>query len=115
MHGTVSRASQAKAEHMATVARGMELKLAIISHDANPVNPLSPASDAGIGKSAQEYAVHLRRLKDDANSSLHTSERKLKEYEGVGRGMDDIARKYAELHAEMIEVQDEISRLKEAD
>lgn len=111
----MSRATRAKAEHLATVARGMELKLAIITHAANPANPESVAADADLRKAMDAYAAHLRTASSDLATQQSAAEVKLKDYEGAGTGMKEIARRYAELMAEMEEVKEEIARLKEAD
>lgn len=115
IHGTVSRAMRAKSEHLATVSRGMELKLAIIGHEANPTNPSAVAADEGLGKATQQYAVELRQLNANASGDFSAAEAKLKDYASAGKGMSDIARRYAELEVEITEVKDEIARLEQAD
>lgn len=106
---------RAKAEHLATVARGMELKLAIITHAANPSNPEATAADVDLKRALEAYAAHLRRTRNDLAAQERNAETRLKDYEGAGKGMQDIAKRYAELTTEMEEVKEEIARLKEAD
>lgn len=115
MHGSVSRAARAKAEHLATVARGMELKLSIVAHTANSADDASPSGGGGLARALKAYGAHLRRLKDDLNAEERAAETKVKDYEGAGGGMKDIARRYAELMTEMQEVKEEIARLEDAD
>ncbi|KAF2100103.1 hypothetical protein NA57DRAFT_75605 [Rhizodiscina lignyota] len=115
MHGSVSRATRAKAEHLATVARGMELKLSIITHAAGSADGASGGGSDGVGRALKAYGAHLRRLKDDLNAEERALETKLKDYENAGGGMKDIAKRYAELMTETAEVKEEIARLQEAD
>jgi diphthamide biosynthesis protein 3 len=115
MHGSVARGTHARAEHLATVARGMELKLAIITHGANPGNPETLVGDAGMKRGVDAYAAHLRREKGELERTRAEAEGRLREYEAAGKGMGEIARRYGELMAEREEVREEIERLKEAD
>ena len=115
IHGSVSRATRAKAEHLATVARGMELKLSIITHAANSSDASSHQGGVGLSRALKSYSAHLRALKEELNAEEGSLDTKLKDYESAGGGMKDIAKRYAELVAEREEVKEEIARLQEAD
>ncbi|KAE9989505.1 hypothetical protein EG327_002628 [Venturia inaequalis] len=107
LHGSVARGGKARAEHLASVAKGMELKLQILSHtDPTLTNP-------HLTTSLKTYLAKLSSLETDLASRHSTAELALKGYETAGKGMSEIASKYVEAIKEGEEIRREIERLEE--
>ncbi|KAL5046833.1 hypothetical protein BDW71DRAFT_60246 [Aspergillus fruticulosus] len=115
-HGAMARATKAKAEHLATVARGVEGKLRVMRLDA-----LAAIHTPEVNAALSNYCQHLRdaraRLKERRRFALE----ELKAYEDVdsstirgaakSRHVIEIARRYGSLVREIEDVKSEIQRL----
>jgi chromosome segregation ATPase len=105
LHGSISRGVRAQAEHLATVAKGMELKLQVMaSTDAMLTDP-------ALQTELEAYRARLDTLADDLSSKTASNERALTEYGRAGKGMLEIAKRYAEVKKECAAVKDEIEKL----
>ncbi|OCL07932.1 hypothetical protein AOQ84DRAFT_408011 [Glonium stellatum] len=104
MHGSVARATRAQAEHLAVKAAGAEMKLRI--HAAT--HPPPPALVAAL----KSYNTHLLSLQAGLRAREQAAEKTLQQYERAGgKGMLEIAARYAQLTEEIERVNDEIARL----
>ncbi|KAL1635608.1 putative alpha-1,6-mannosyltransferase mnn11 [Neofusicoccum ribis] len=108
VHGSVARAVRAKAEHLAAVAKGLELKLSILTLTSNPPSSLASA--------LSNYSEYLTSEKAELQHRKAIAEDRLRAFEeagGNGRSgiMKEIARRYAEVEEEIAKVQLEVGRL----
>lgn len=104
MHGSVARATRAQAEHLAMKAAGVEMKLNI--HAAT--HPPPPALTSAL----KSYNAHLLSLQAGLRTREQAAEKTLQQYERAGgKGMLEIAGRYAQLTEEIERVKDEIARL----
>ncbi|GME49191.1 Galactosyl transferase [Neofusicoccum parvum] len=108
VHGSVARAVRAKAEHLAAVAKGLELKLSILTLTSNPSSSLASA--------LSNYSEYLTSEKAELQHRKAIAEDRLRAFEkagGSGRSgiMKEIARRYAEVEEEIAKVQMEVGRL----
>ncbi|TLD36787.1 hypothetical protein E2P81_ATG02569 [Venturia nashicola] len=107
LHGSVARGTKARAEHLASVAKGMELKLQILSQtDPTLTTPQFTTS-------LKTYIAKLSSLEADLASRQSTAQLALKGYETAGKGMSEIASKYVEAINEGEEIRREIEKLEE--
>ncbi|CRG92263.1 putative protein AN1985 [Talaromyces islandicus] len=117
-HGVLSRATKAQADHLATVAEGMNGKAQVMKLEAL-TTIYTPETTAAL----EDYRKHLRdthkRLEEKQNIAVQT----LEEYEKVGARlgnddqlvsgpMADIARRYGALVKEVDAVKTDLSRLR---
>ncbi|QKX55657.1 uncharacterized protein TRUGW13939_02754 [Talaromyces rugulosus] len=117
-HGVLSRATKAQADHLATVAEGMNGKAQVMKLEAL-TTIYTPETTAAL----EDYRKHLRdthaRLEETQNIAVQT----LEEYERVGAQlgkdgqlvsgpMADIARRYGALTKEVEAVRADMSRLR---
>lgn len=120
MHGSAARAARAKAEHLAAVAKGLELKLSVTMLSA-----VAREGEKGDLEAAVEgYGAWLKREREELEHRKVVAEVRLREFEEVGgagagagaaakRGgvMREIARRYAEVEEEIARVEAELGRL----
>ncbi|KAH7046570.1 hypothetical protein B0J12DRAFT_131385 [Macrophomina phaseolina] len=111
VHGSVARAVRAKAEHLAAVAKGLELKLGIVLLTSGPSKELGAALEryGGFLGQEREELVHRREI----------AEERLRALEGAGGPgreglMREIARRYARVEEEIKRVEAEVGRLQES-
>ncbi|KIW06246.1 uncharacterized protein PV09_02719 [Verruconis gallopava] len=105
IHGSISRGTKAKAEHLAVVAKGMELKLQILAQTD------SILTDPALQSDLEEYKSRLENADADLSSRAAAAEKALSEYERAGKGMTEIAKRYADLMKACDGVRDEIQKL----
>ncbi|QDS73842.1 hypothetical protein FKW77_006586 [Venturia effusa] len=105
LHGSVARGGKARAEHLASVAKGMELKLLILSQ-TDPTLTTSSQTPT-----LKPYIEKLTTMESSLNNRSSTAQLALKGYEKAGKGMSEIARKYVEAVREGEEIRREIERL----
>jgi len=105
LHGSVARGVRAKAEHLAVVAKGLDLKIRILERS----DPL--VSDQELGEALEAYEERLQDLKRKQEVRLRQLEEEIKAYESSGTGMIEIGSKYAELIGKCESVREEIRKL----
>lgn len=105
LHGSIARGTRARAEHLAVVAKGMELKLQIMAQTD------SMLTDPALQSELEVYRERLESLADDLSGKISLSERTLGEYGRAGKGMLEIAKRYVEVKKECDAVRDEIEKL----
>ncbi|KAL5001959.1 hypothetical protein BDV10DRAFT_140796 [Aspergillus recurvatus] len=116
-HGAMARATKAKAEHLATVARGVEGKLRVMRLDA-----LAAIHTPEVNAALSRYCQHLRDTRARLEERRRFALEELKAYEDVDsstiRGaaksgpIVEIARQYGSLVREIEDVKSEIQRLR---
>ena len=107
LHGSVARGMRAKAEHLAVVAKGLDLKIQILERS----DPL--ISDREFGETLEAYEERLQELKRKQEVRLRQVEEEVKAYESSGTGMVEIGSKYAELLEKCESVREEIRKLED--
>lgn len=105
IHGSVSRASKAKAEYLAIVAEGMAKKLGIQHQQL-----LSQLYSGDLQEELQERSAEMAREERSATRKCGEASEKLEQYR-AGRGMEDMADEYAAILSETARVREEIARL----
>ncbi|RDW81085.1 uncharacterized protein DSM5745_04642 [Aspergillus mulundensis] len=115
-HGALARATKAKAEHLATVAHGVEGKLRVMRLDA-----LAAIHTPEVNAALSRYYQHLRDTRARLEERRHTVLDELKAYEDVdssnikgpasSRPVAQTARRFGSLMREIAEVESEIQRL----
>lgn len=105
IHGSVSRASKAKAEYLATVAEGMAKKLGIQHQQL-----LAQLYSGDLQETLQERSAEMSREDRTTRKKIAIAEEKLDQYR-AGRGMEGLANEYAEILVETARVREEIARL----
>jgi chromosome segregation ATPase len=105
LHGSISRGVRAQAEHLATVAKGLELKLQVMaSTDAMLTDP-------ALQTELESYRTRLETRANELSSQVASNEKALAEYGRAGKGMLEIAKRYAEVKKECDSARDEIAKL----
>jgi diphthamide biosynthesis protein 3 len=105
IHGSIARGTKARAEHLAVVAKGMELKLQIMAQTD------SILSDPTLQSELETYKSRLQLMDEDLSLRATTAEKALADYERAGKGMAEIAKRYAQLKQECEAVREEIRKL----
>ena len=105
IHGSVSRASKAKAEYLAIVAEGMAKKLGVQYQQM-----LSQLYSSDLQGMLQERSEELSRQDRAIRRKIEGADEKLQQYR-AGRGMEGMASEYAEILSETARVREEIARL----
>jgi hypothetical protein len=105
IHGSVSRASKAKADYLAIVAEGMAKKLGIQHQQL-----LSQVYSNDLQDVLQERSEELSREDRSIRRKLDLVQEKLQQYR-AGRGLEGMANEYAEILSETARVREEITRL----
>lgn len=119
MHGSAARAARAKAEHLAAVAKGLELKLSVTMLSA-----VAKEEKGDLERAVEGYGAWLKREREELEHRKVVAEVRLREFEevggaGAGAGaaakkggvMREIARRYAEVEEEIAKVSAELGRL----
>ncbi|KAF2433171.1 hypothetical protein EJ08DRAFT_93190 [Tothia fuscella] len=104
IQGSVARGVKARAEHLAAVAKGMELKLQVLAQ-TDPV-----LTDPLLHSALRAYSSHLSDTEFDLASRESAAEKSLRNYESA-KGMADIAKRYGQLLTETEDVKREIKTL----
>ena len=107
LYGSVARGVRAKAEHLAVVAKGLDLKIRILERS----DPL--VSDRELVDTLEAYEERLQDLKRKQEVRLQQLEEEIESYESSGTGMIEIGSKYAELIGKCEIVREEIRKLEE--
>jgi predicted nucleic acid-binding Zn-ribbon protein len=68
-------------------------------------------NDPSLASALQAYSEHLDSVEQDLRSKMEEAQSALQEYEHAGKGMEEIANRYAELTRESEKVETEIKRL----
>jgi len=105
IHGSVSRASKAKADYLAVVAEGMAKKLGIQHQQL-----LSQVYSNDLQEVLHERSEELSREDRSIRRKRDQAQEKLQQYR-AGRGMEGMADEYAEILSETARVREEITRL----
>ncbi|KAK5705253.1 hypothetical protein LTR97_002371 [Elasticomyces elasticus] len=107
IHGSVARGTKAKADYLATVAEGMSKKLSVQHGQLLQQVYSSEMQDALKARASamQDESVALRRKIRDA-------EEKLGQYRS-GKGLQSMAKEYAEIVKESEKVREDIARLEQ--
>lgn len=105
IHGSVSRASKAKAEYLAIVAEGMAKKLGLQYQQL-----LSQVYTSDLQGMLQERSEELSREDRVIRRKIDGADEKLQQYRS-GRGMEGMANEYADILSETARVREEIARL----
>ncbi|KAF2236537.1 hypothetical protein EV356DRAFT_574825 [Viridothelium virens] len=106
IHGSVARGTRAQTEHLSTVAEGICGKSVIAAYQAQ-----SSLYTPELISALQNYTSHLESTTARLKRREGTAEDELEAYEEAGDGMRDIARRFAEVKAEIEKVQGEMRRL----
>lgn len=105
IHGSVARASKAKADYLATVAEGMSKKLALQSQQLN----------AEVYSSEVQEALRAKQeeLEDRARATRRKIREREEELEGLRKvgGLEGVAEEYAQVIREKERVRAETARL----
>ncbi|KAM0719687.1 hypothetical protein Q7P37_003818 [Cladosporium fusiforme] len=105
IHGSVSRASKAKAEYLAIVAEGMAKKLGMQYQQL-----MSQMYSGDIQEELRERSAEMSRDERNIRRKLENADDKLGQYRS-GRGMEGIANEYAEILGETARVRGDIAKL----
>jgi hypothetical protein len=105
IHGSVSRASRAKAEYLAIVAEGMAKKLGIQYQQL-----LSQVYSTDLQDVLQDRSEELSREERSIRRKLDVADEKLQQYRS-SKGMEGMAHEYAAILSETARVREEIMRL----
>ncbi|RMJ25641.1 hypothetical protein PHISP_03513 [Aspergillus sp. HF37] len=111
-HGALARATKAKAEHLATVAQGMEGKLNVTKFDVI-AQIYSPETIAALDR----YRQHLGDVRERLEERQELVSQELKAYDAQGRScqetgsMAEIVQRYGKLAREVEAVKVELRRL----
>lgn len=105
IHGSVSRASRAKAEYLAIVAEGMTKKLGIQYQQL-----LSQAYSSDLQDFLQDRSEELSREERSIKRKIGAADEKLQQYR-ASKGMEGMAHEYAAILSETARVREEITRL----
>jgi len=104
LHGSVSRGVRAKAEHLAVVAKGLDLKIRILDV-SDPLRSNSDLRDA-----LEFYNEHLGDEKRRYEAKLKETQNEVEGYEKE-KGMAEIGKRFAELLGKCNDVKAEVARL----
>lgn len=104
LHGSVARGVRAKAEHLAVVAKGLDLKIRIL--DAG--DPLRVNGE--LKEAVEFYGEHLQDQKRKLEGRVRECEKELEGYEGE-KGMAEIGKRFVEVLGRCEDVKREIARL----
>ncbi|KAF1988998.1 hypothetical protein K402DRAFT_452276 [Aulographum hederae CBS 113979] len=111
VHGVVARGTRARAEHLATVARGMELKVGILAASASSLSGKGN-EDPKLQEAMGRYENHLRGEFSALRAREREGKARKREYEDVGdEYMRRILERYRGLCKEVEEVEGEIARV----
>lgn len=105
IHGSVSRASKAKAEYLAIVAEGMAKKLGMQYQQL-----LSQVYSGKMQDELRERFAEMSREERSIRRKIESADEKLEQYRS-GRGMEGIANEYAEILGETTRVRGDIAKL----
>lgn len=105
LHGSVAMGSKAKAEYLATVAEGMSKKTSLQQHQLNS-QLYSPEMQEVLKAKAEELEGKSRAVK----RKIREAEERLEGYRNA-KGMEGLAREYADVVAESERIKGEIERL----
>ncbi|KAK0250331.1 hypothetical protein LTS09_014483 [Friedmanniomyces endolithicus] len=105
IHGSVARSAKAKTEYLATVAEGMEKKVGL-QHAQLIQQFYTPDVQAALRNQADSMRKESAVLK----MKVRDAEGKLKEYQAA-KGMQGMAKQYAEITRASKTVKEEIARL----
>jgi len=108
LHGSVARGMRAKAEHLAVVSKGLDLKIQILERS----DPLISSQE--LGEALEAYEERLQDLKRKQEVRIRQLLEEIKAYENSGTGMIEIGSKYAELIGKCESVREEIRKLEES-
>ncbi|KAL1648859.1 putative alpha-1,6-mannosyltransferase mnn11 [Diplodia intermedia] len=111
VHGSAARAARAKAEHLAAVAKGLELKLSVVT--------LTSRGEGELERAVEGYGRWLRGEREELDHRKAIAEDRLRDFEEAGGGggggkggmLREIARRYAEVEEEIARVRGEVGRL----
>ena len=104
LYGSVSRGVRAKAEHLAVVAKGLDLKIRILDV-SDPLRSNSDLRDA-----LEFYNEHLGDEKRRYEAKLKETQNEVEGYEKE-KGMAEIGKRFAELLGKCNDVKAEVARL----
>ena len=105
LHGSLARGLRSRAEHLSSVAKGLELKLGVMAL-SDPV-----LTEPGMLGELEGYKSRLEVRADELSERVADSERTLGEYGRAGKGMLEIAKRFVEVKAECEAVRAEIETL----
>ena len=105
LHGSIARGTRSKAEHLSTVAKGLELKLSVMALTDPSL------TDPGMLGELEGYRDRLAGRAEELSEQVAQNERTLGEYGRAGKGMLEIARRFVEARSECQAVREEIARL----
>lgn len=105
IHGSIVRGTKTKAENLAVVAKAMELKLQILAQTD------SILSDPSLQSELETYKSRLESMDQDLTSRATAAGKALADYERAGKGMSEIAKRYAQVMKDCDGVRDEIQKL----
>lgn len=105
LHGSVSRATNAKAEYLATVARAMSAKTQVQLNSL-----LAQTQSEEVRGALQSKVEELEREGTGLKRKLREREEDLEEYRGQG-GIEGVAGEYAQVLKEIERVKEDVRRL----
>lgn len=123
-HGALARYSRARAEHLSVVAKGMELKLALLNHpssaSSSSLSSIGPGGSHGgevsvereLNDALAKYETWLRERKRGLMSKRVGLKRVLDSYEdGDDEEIGALVKRYVALKEEKVTVMQEIEKL----
>ena len=105
IHGSLARGTKAKAEYLALVAEGMAKKLGVQHRQL-----LAQVYSEDVQEVLKQRSENARNEERQVRRKIDEAEEKLGQYR-AGRGMEGMAREYAEILRETEKVKGEIGRL----
>lgn len=105
-HGTLARATKAQAEHLSTVARGMDKKVTIMR-----LQTLERVYSPEVQDALMNYSQHLQDARIRLSEKERASLQQLDQYESQGEAMKEIAKRFGAILKDCENVKAEIRRL----
>jgi hypothetical protein len=102
----VARGVKARAEHLSAVAKGLDMKVRILAKS----DPL--LGNQELVEAVRAYDAQLDLTLKELDQRASEIEKEVEGYESAGRGMEQIADRYAQLLKKKGELQAEVIRLK---
>jgi diphthamide biosynthesis protein 3 len=106
VHGSVARGVRARAEHLSAVAKGLDMKVRILAKS----DPL--LGNEELVEAVRAYDAQLDITLTELDQRAKKVQSEVEGYESAGRGMEQIADRYAQLLKKKGELNAEVNRLK---
>jgi hypothetical protein len=111
IHGSYSRALEARSRYLYTVAESAQLKLSLMKKQA--VELLH--NEEGCYEALENYKLHLGTVEKDLDRREARAKKRLEEYQSLGEGWLTLRKKLEEYYNEMEVVKADLDRLQDVD